>query len=63
MIFSSMHSLHGHSLIDGGRCRGSGVTFQAVSPIGPQPLPEEFFLANEADVNAALAAARRDFPA
>lgn len=58
-----MHTLHGHSLIDGGRSRGSGTTFQAVSPIGPQTLPEEFFLANEADVDAALDAARRDFPA
>jgi NADP-dependent aldehyde dehydrogenase len=58
-----MHTLHGHSLIDGGRSRGSGETFQAVSPIGRQALPGDFFLATEEQVNTALDAARRDFAA
>ncbi|MEI6655729.1 MAG: aldehyde dehydrogenase (NADP(+)) [Verrucomicrobiota bacterium] len=58
-----MPSFHGHSLIDGGRSRGSATSFQALSPMGLQPLPGEFFLATDAEVDAALAAARRDFAA
>jgi alpha-ketoglutaric semialdehyde dehydrogenase len=58
-----MPAFHGHSLIDGGRSRGSSNTFQALSPIGVQALPGEFFLATEVEVHAALEAARRDFTA
>ncbi len=58
-----MPTFHGHSLIDGGRRRGSATPFQALSPMGLQPLPGDFFLATDAEVNAALAAARRDFAA
>lgn len=58
-----MHAFHGHSLIDGGRSRGSGTTLQAVSPIGLRPLPGAFLLATQTDVNTALDAARRDFAA
>jgi alpha-ketoglutaric semialdehyde dehydrogenase len=58
-----MHTLHGHSIIDGGRKCGSSTTFKAVSPIGLQVLPGDFCIATEAEVNAALDAASRDFAA
>ena len=58
-----MNGFHGHSLIDGGRHAGGGGVFHAVCAHDQRELPGTFHRAAEAEVELALTAARRDFPA
>jgi alpha-ketoglutaric semialdehyde dehydrogenase len=56
-------NLHGKSLVAGRPSRGTGETVRAVSPLDRAPLEPLFFLAGEADVDAAMAAAETAFAA
>src|SRR5262249_26272906 len=54
-------NMHGQSFIGDRFSRGTGATFQAISPLDRAPLQPAFFRASEQDVNAALDLAEAAF--
>ena len=61
--FPQMNAFHGHSLIDGGLHAGDGGVFRALCARDQRELPGVFHRAGLAEVDLAMTAARRDFPA
>jgi NADP-dependent aldehyde dehydrogenase len=56
-------NLHGQNFIGDQLSHGAGKTFRATSPLDSTPLPTEFYLSGEKDVNAAMELAERAFRA
>ncbi len=56
-------SLHGKNFIGAELSSGSGETFRATNPFASKELPEDFFVADERDINAALEQAAQAFQA
>ena len=54
-------NLHGQNFVGDQLSLGTGKTFRAVSPLDSTPLPPEFHLSGEKEVNAALEIAEQAF--